>query len=401
MTLSVLPLVLLIVLSGCATKQPAVTEVDQNLPTVTGIKHITDMNSIGFEWNTVTDSNIAGYIIYRSNPQREDNKLDQHVKIDNKYSNHYVDTDLTPNTTYRYRFAVYSDEGTRSEASETITLQTTPMLDSVSFIQSVNVLPRQAKIIWRPHSSRSVKNYIVERKDSSSEWREIAKVPNRLSAEYIDMGLDDNTVYQYRVRVELFNGLISAPSEVVKATTKPLPPQVQNITASDDKPRAIVLEWDPVELDDFSHYKVYRKRLFWSYHAKVDRTRFVDEFEDDGISREYKVTAVDKDGLESIDSEVVKGNTLHKPKAPKIDLVRMDEKSIYIQWRPKDDRAQNYILIKNGERVANNITNTVYTDTEVEPGKEYRYAVISEDKYGLMSHRSDEASIFLPLIVER
>ncbi|MGM0624218.1 MAG: fibronectin type III domain-containing protein, partial [Campylobacterota bacterium] len=138
--------------------------MDENLPPVKNIKVIEDMSSIGFEWTTVLDSNIAGYVIYRSKPSQEDNKLDVIAKVDDKYSNHFVDYDLKPNTKYRYRFAVYTDEGTRGPGSKTITAQTMPMVEPISFIEAIDTLPRKSKIIWRPHSSRSVASYIIERK---------------------------------------------------------------------------------------------------------------------------------------------------------------------------------------------------------------------------------------------
>ncbi|MGM0622493.1 MAG: hypothetical protein ACQESH_00585, partial [Campylobacterota bacterium] len=139
--------------------------------------------------------------------------------------------------------------------------------------------------------------------------------------------------------------------------------------------------------------------VFWSYYAKTDKTTFVDEIDKDGHSSEYKITVVDEDELESLDSAIVRGTTLDKPQAPKIDLIKMDEKSIYIKWRPTDERAQSYVLTKNGEVILNNLTNTVYTDKEVEPGREYRYSVVAVDQYGLQSRASEQASLFLPLIV--
>lgn len=392
---------LILVMSGCSVNQPKPkNEIDPELPKVNDIKVIEDIDSIGFEWKTILDSNIQGYIIYRSNPQRNDNKLDEITRVDDRYSNHYVDRDLEPNTRYDYRFAVYTNEGTRGVPGETITTQTVPMVDSVSFIEAIQTLPRRAKVIWRPHSARNVQSYIIERKVPGKEWEQLATVDNRLSAEYIDDKLEDNSVYHYRIRVKLYNGLISAPSEIVTTQTKPLPPSVQSISATNDQPKKIVLEWQPVELEDFAYYKVYRKRFFWSYYAKTDKNMLVDEIEDDGVSREYKVTVVDQDGLESLDSAVVKGSTLPKPQAPKIGLIKMDEKSIYVQWYPMDNRAKSYILIKNGEVLLNNLTNTVYTDKDVQPGTEYNYSVISVDEYGLTSQESEEATLFLPLLME-
>ncbi len=396
-----LSVVLIFVISGCSLKQPQKQEIDPDMPRVQDVKIIEDIRTVAFEWQTVKDPGIDGYIIYRSNPSADEGKLREIERIDDKYSNHYVDESLEPNTKYYYRFATYKKDGPRSEPGQTHQVQTMQMIPPVSYIHSVQTLPRRAKIIWRPHSFRGTQGYVIEKKTPGSKWEEVAEVPNRLSAEYIDHDLPDNSIFHYRVRVKLYNGLLSEPSKEVTAKTKPLPPRVEKISATNDLPRKITVKWDPVNMDDFMHYKVYRKNIFWSYHAKTDKNRFNDHIDKDGKSYEYKVTTVDKDKLESLDSAVVKGSTLPKPQPPKIGLIKMDEQSIYLQWYPQDDRAQSYILVKNGEKFLDNITNTVYTDKEVETGREYEYSVISVDKHGLTSEESDSANLFLPMTVEQ
>jgi hypothetical protein len=392
---------LLIFVTGCNLKQPAPkADVDPQLPQVTNVKSIEDIDAIAFEWDTILHSNIQGYIIYRSNPDRDDNKLDEIARVNDKYSNHYVDANLKPNTPYSYRFAVYSNEQTRGNPGETINLKTMPMIESVSFIDAIQTLPRRAKIIWRPHTARNVSSYIVERKIPGREWEVIATVEGRLNAEYIDNDLEDNSVYHYRVKAKLYNGLVSEPSQTVTTQTKPLPPTVYNVTATNDQPKKIILEWNPVEMDDFAYYKVYRKRFFWSYHAKTDTNTFTDEFNDDGVERDYKVTVVDSDGLESLDSVVVKGTTLPQPQAPKIATVRYDEGGVFIQWYPNDGRTKRYILVKDGEVLVNGYENTEYFDRDVQPATEYKYSVYAVDEHNLVSDESERASILVPNLLQ-
>ncbi len=403
LSLKILSLASVLILSGCSLTQPKVVKpaVDPELPKVNDVKVIEDISTIGFEWQGAVDPRVKGYVVFRSNPQDEGGKLAEIDRVADRFATHYVDRKLQPNTKYFYRFATYTDDGVRSEPGKTIKTQTLPMIKSVSFIKAIQTLPRRVKLIWRPHTSRSVESYIIERKIAGEEWSKHAEIPNRLSAEYIDRNLEDNSVYNYRIRVKMYNGLISAPSEVVTAQTKPLPPMITKISATNDQPKQITVEWSLAKVEDFSHYKLYRKSFFWSYHAKVKQNRFVDRIDEDGESYEYKVSVVDKDGLESLHSVVVRGTTLPKPPAPKIGLIKMDEKSIYLQWHPSGDRAESFILIKNGERVLNNLTNTVYTDRDVQPGKEYNYSVIAVDEYGLTSEPSEEASLFLPMVLEK
>ena len=53
-------------------------------------------------------------------------------------------------------------------------------------------------------------------------------INQRLSVEYIDTGLDNNSTHKYRIKAFTFNDVESAPTQPLVATTKPLP-KVQQI----------------------------------------------------------------------------------------------------------------------------------------------------------------------------
>ncbi len=391
--------------SGCqptpqAPKKPI---IDKNLPTLTQIKFLTDITEIGFEWKPVLNENIGGYYVYRTEANGA-KKLERVATISDRYASHYVDTKLKPNSVYFYRFSVFSTNGRESIPSKTIKVKTNPMIESVSFIKAIRGLPHRVKLVWRPHPSPRVKSYIVEKSNFSViEWKTIATIDGRLNAEYIDSGLKDNKTFKYRVRVKTFDGLVSKPSKVVQAGTKPLPPVVENLKASYNLPKKILLTWDPTSDKDFAYYKVYRAinpLLFYSYIAKTKDTKYEDLINKNGESYYYYVTMVDKDGLESPRQKTsVAGATLAAPFPAYIVSSGFDGSKIEISWEPKDNRAVKFEVIKeygNKKKIFTNIRKKSFVDYDVKRGVEYTYKVVAIDKYGLASNESEKVVIAIP-----
>lgn len=398
--------VLVLFVSGCQNnpQPPKKPLIDQTLPKLTDIKFLTEITEVGFEWKPSFDERVSGYYIYRSNPEVTGAKLQRIATITDKYTSHFVDTKLKPSTTYQYRFSAYSFDKRESIASDTIRATTKPLIESVSFIKSITGLPNRVKLIWRPHSSQRVASYIVERNEfSSTKWDVLGQVNGRLNAEYIDAGLKDNKVYRYRVKVKTYDGLLSKPSEIVEAGTKPLPIMIKNLTATVDVPKKIVLKWNSAIEKDFSYYKVYRAvnpLLFYSYLAKTIDTSYEDLINSNGSSYYYYVTTVDKDGLESPrQGSPVTGTTLPIPSTVYITSSNHDGRSINLTWDTMDSRATRFNVIKeykDKKKIFTSITSNNFTDSDVARGIEYTYKVIAIDKYGLASKESQSIVIKMP-----
>ena len=398
--------VLALFVSGCTnTPQPSKKPViDQTLPKLTDIKFLSEVTEVGFEWKPSFDERVSGYYIYRSNPKIKNGKLQRIATIKDKYSSHFVDTGLKPETQYYYRFSTYSKNKRESVASDTIGVNTAPLIKSVAYIKAITGLPNRVKLIWRPHSSQRVASYIVERNEfTSTTWERLAKIKGRLNAEYIDAGLKDNRVFRYRVKVETYDGLISQPSQIVEAGTKPLPIEIKNVKATMDIPKKIVLSWDASVEKDFSYYKVYRAinpMLFYSYLAKTKDLKYEDLINTNGKSYYYFVTIVDKDGLESPRQQnEVTGSSLAIPASVYITSSNHDGRSINITWRSLDKRAVKYNVIKEfkgKKKIFTGIQGNSFNDADVLRGIEYKYNVVAIDKYGLASKKSENTIIEMP-----
>ena len=403
---------LILILSGCASKpKPAAQEevvIDATLPKIKLTEHgiKTEMKSVALEWEPVKDKRVKGMFLYKvaldanqTNGMIIDDYLDT---IDNRFSTHYLDTDVSPNSRYSYFFKTYSSEA-EGVQSEVFVVRTNPILDSVTWLHASKDMPRSAKIIWRPHTNKLVNGYQLQRRSlEENEFKIVSNIDGRLSAEYIDDNLKDKHTYIYRLCALTYNKIISNPSSEVTVTTKALPTEVDNIKATNNKPRMIVITWNKT---DFLKYNVYRSKTLdggYSLIAEISKNTFTDKITEDGMEYFYRVSTVDMDGLESnYEVNSAKGSTLAKPSAPAIVEAKIADGSVIIKWSSTDDRTKTYIVskrYKNGifdtiEEEFDGIKNTSFHDTKIEPQTIYFYKVYSVDKNNIRSNESIEIEL--------
>ncbi len=398
----------LILFAGCngALPTPAGNEfdIDEKLPVITLTKRgvVADMNEIAFEWKPIGQSGADGIKIYRSIGESNASYLIH--TINNRYSTHFVDLDVRPDTLYTYAFRSYKGDRVSNKSKEH-RVYSKPPLPSVAWIYAINGLPRMAKILWRPHKSENVEYYIIERKTiEGDEWEKVARVRGRLQAEYIDTDLKDKSTYRYRIRVQTFDGILSTPSEIVKVVTKPLPPVVTGLTATTKLPKEIRLHWNKSSYKDFERYYLYRsedKDGDYELIAKLYNNYFTDRIDQDGAVYYYKIAQKDIDGLESKkDASVVMGATLPKPLAPTLQDAKFTGSAITLRWIKTDPRSVKY-LVEREERTGwfesktkkFTTSQTHFVDKALLPNTKYTYRIYAVDKYGIVSNPSNEVSI--------
>lgn len=404
---------LLLFLTGCSLKNETekASNIDPSLPTPKNIKTITDMDSVGFEWDLINDNRLEGFRLYKSVPNEGDRTYrDVSGLIEGRFKTHYADEKLSPSTQYFYQLVSVAKDGRESPKSKIVETKTTDF-EPVPFVEAISDYPRSAKIIWRPYPNPKVAGYILERNDlGSSDWDRIKKVRGRLNVEYIDEGLDDNRVYKYRVIAYTYNDIKSAPSKVVEAKTKPLPPVITGLEATKNLPRSIDIKWQPTKIEDFEHYNLYRSSKrdgSYSVLSKLTKTSYSDQIDEDGEVYFYKVTAIDKDGLESLPSIPVEGMSLPIPATPAITSATIEGKKAVIKWSAGDSRAKSYIVsrssggwLKKEEIKFDDIKSTSFTDDSIVPNIKYDYKVSAVDENGLVSKPTDAAVLLLPAELE-
>jgi fibronectin type 3 domain-containing protein len=405
-------------IAGCSTQRdlqtPQKPKINPDLPIIDNqkVRMLPDIKSIALEWQGTSIKDARGYHIYRSDLQKEGEELKRIASIEEKYAKHYVDTNLNPATHYIYAISVIGPDGTESRPSKAKGVKTLPVLDSVSFIHATSELPRKVRIEWRPHESYAVEKYVVERNTAkTSEWKKIATVDNRLSAEYIDTDLRDNEKYTYRVRSITYNGITSKPSQSVSAVTKALPTSVSELMATKDQPRKIALAWVHSTQDDVVNYRIYYSSSADGSYSKLQTipataNRIEHLINEDNKRFFYKVTTIDKDGLEA-DLKLlpaVEGLTLPAPMQPTITLALIKDNTVILNWASGDSRAVTYNIYKTQEngmfdnktQVIKDVKDVRFEDTDVTRGVTYEYQIQAVDKYNLVSAKTPKASLSIP-----
>ncbi len=395
--------------SGVSPKPKEDTVIDETLPVISLTKNgtVVDMKAIAFEWKSIKDHRVEGFYIYKKYPSTQDSarKLEYYKTIESRFPTHFVDTDVMPDTKYSYAFKTFSKDA-EGRLSRVIVLNSLPALESVSWIHSITDMPRSAKIIWRPHNNQKVKSYIIERKTlEDKKWEEIAVLEGRLNAEYIDLDLKDNFIYNYRVRVYTFDDVTSSPSQIVKAVTKALPESITKITATKTLPKRIRLSWNKSQAKDFALYYLYRSQSIngpYELIATLHNNRFEDKIGEDGKSYFYRVSVVDRDGLESKHEKLsIHGMTLAKPEAPAVVKANDLGNTVEITWNKIDSRSKTFIVRKSYKKSwidtvtedFEGIRGQRFVDKEVVPGSHYTYVVFGVDENGIKSEPSIEINI--------
>ena len=410
------PLLLVLLISGCSVKDlntPDKPKIDATLEVVdsNSIRTIADVTDIAFEWQKVDDVRVVGYNFYRAKLNDENIKLNHIELVDNRYATHFVDEDLEPDTTYTYSITTGTENDFESNPTKSFEVKTLPRPDAVPFIQAISNLPRQIKIIWRPHPNESIEYYKVERsKPEDNEWKSLKTIKGRLQAEFIDTDLKDNVVYFYRVTAYNYNDIASKPSQTVQAQTKPLPLGIKNLKVSQDQPKKITLQWEASSAENIIQQNIYRNSSLngsFDLIKKVNTETFTfeDNINEDGRTYFYKVTVIDKDGLESsINVNAKMGRTLSALSKPVLTLAMIQGEKAILNWQAGDNRAKSYTIFKKAKlsffssktTKYTNITELRFEDTDIARGVEYEYSIQSIDEFGITSEKTANTTLILP-----
>ena len=410
-----------IVFSGCEKELEVASKpkIDINLPVVEtdSIKTMQDFTSIALEWKSIDIAQAKGYLIYRSDMQKDGQSFQRVATIKNKYATHHLDKGLEMGHKYSYTVSLLGMDGVESSPSSPVTASTKPHFKSVSLIDTISNLPRQIKVLWRPHTNSRVSEYIIERTTPvTAKWKELAVVKDRYNVEYIDENLGDNEIYLYRIKAVTFDDIISTPSKLSSATTKPLPGQIKGLEATRDVPRKIQLSWGASKTKDVVSYNIYRASSVDGGFSKIsyalaEHNAFDDLINEDGKIYFYKITTVDKDNLESKIDELAPtmGSTLAKPRMPQITLAQIQGNKIILNWESSDDRTVSFNIFKRAKegwettdkKMIANTKELRFEDPDVVRGVEYRYSIQAVDKHGLASKQTEELSSMLPKLEQK
>ncbi len=366
------------------------------------------MTEIAIEWKPVIRRNIAGYRIFRS----ENGSRFKLIKIlPDRYSAHFTDTNIRPNSTYVYKVSLFSNDGRVSLTNTTKPVSTKGQVQPPVLVEVISDLPNRVKLLWRIHPNPIVKAYIIERREvGKKQWRKVAILRNRLTVEYIDKDVVPGREYEYRIRAKTYDGVVSPPSEARSGHAKALPMPITRINATDNMPKQIQITWmDPNEgTRQITHYNIYSSAFKDGLYTKLASTKdksYIDKINKDGAVRYYQVTAVDSDGLESPRGVIVaKGKTMGNGAGPVINSAVVRHNAVILTWLPPKEPVSSYTIVKkywDGWRLRklkivdfkSDRVPVRFIDKKIKPNTKYTYYVYGVNDLGIPTEPSQAISV--------
>jgi len=203
----------LLTFNGCGGIQGLmIYDIDPTLQSIDNVKSLPTQSSVGFEWEKTKDYRVQGINIYRGNSQQGKQSLKRIGSVSNRYGTHFVDTHVKPDSSYIYTFTTYSI-GKESRHGSIVKVRTPAPIKGVSFFKAYKVAPGVIKLLWSPHTNKSINRYVIERSVNGGTWEYVAKVRGRLMVEYIDTFTRSGNHYKYRIFSKSYNRVLSKASE--------------------------------------------------------------------------------------------------------------------------------------------------------------------------------------------
>lgn len=169
-------------------------------------------DTIKIEWDANTESDLAGYIIYKGTVK---NHFTDSIDVGNKTS--YVDTNVKYDSTYYYAVAAYDSDGNKSQLSDIIEITPTVRPAAPTNL-SYRYDSNSALLLWKIQNDNTISKVNIYRSDSPD-----IKSPQIFSVDknqnyFVDKNLVKGKTYYYCVTVTDTNKVESLRSEVLSIT---------------------------------------------------------------------------------------------------------------------------------------------------------------------------------------
>ena len=310
------------------------------------IANVLSTSSIILTWDNV--ENALSYNVYRDGEM-----------IINVTNTNYTDNNLEYNTEYCYTVTAVRNE-TETDKSEEKCVKTfdLPITTPTNLVAEATGT-----------SSISLTWNAVENALSYNIYNGVNKIANVITNSYEVNNLNYYTDYCFTVTA-VRNETETENSEPSCATTFDLPITTpKNLVANVLSTSSIILTWDNVE--NALSYNVYRDG---EMIINVTNTNYTDKDLEYNTKYCYTVTAVRNDE-ESDKSEEKCAKTFDLPITTPENLIAnvLSTSSIILTW-DNVENALSYNVYRDGEMIIN-VTNTNYTDNNLEYNTEYCYTV--------------------------
>lgn len=263
---------------------------------------------VTLDWENLSQPEVAGYIVYRSDDGEEFKRL---RKITGKDKNQLVDAKkLKDGKKYYYRLVAFNIVNIESAPTETVEALTKSIPTTPQGLAAADGEAKQTHLTWQANPETDIKEYRLWRSmNANTGFTVLARIKTNETS-YNDLRLKDGKKYYYRLTTVDNDGLVSEPSDVVFITTK-IPPQAPSQPRATPAKTTVALIWEASQSEGVVSYNVYSKGFFSPTRlGTTDETSFVVEGLKPNHTSTFYVTAVDDTGLESKPSAGIKTTTL-------------------------------------------------------------------------------------------
>ncbi len=380
-----------------------------------------EIRSVPLTWDEHPNEEVAGYIVYRSNTPV--GPFESIASLKGRKTISYTDYNegsgsspkLEDSTIYHYAISAYSPYEVEGDKSFSIAVRTSDPPTPPLGLEVIGWRAREVPIRWKAHEDKNVRGYFILRsKNETGPFDELVEIKGRNKNGYIDKGssgyysglgkLEDLTTYYYRLQAYNWVDAKSEPSEIVAATTKaaPLPPE--DVKAASLRPNSIPLSWRESPESDLKEYRIYRSDKEDGKYRKLGdspagKNYYLDDRLDNFETWFYKITAINKEGIESGFSLIGTATTKKLPDKITGLAWDWDGDKVTLKWNASQEMdIETYRIYTKGFFGWSKIAETKevsFTVPGFKGGEKEVFSITSFDSDGLESKKSDSLTIDL------
>jgi fibronectin type 3 domain-containing protein len=390
---------------------PELREAGADLPAPEGLRAQSgELRAVSLQWDPLLTPQVAGYAVERALAEQgpfarigavadhaETAFLDQGADGATRDDGSLV---LGDGSTVFYRVRPFGPAGELgAQPSATVAATTAPPPAPPPGLRAWSHQPRAVPLAWEPSPDPTVGGYRVERSPTSrGPFQALAELGDRHVTVYVDRGLGDLRVFYYRVAARNRAGGVGAPSDPVRAVTKPEPLPPFGLRLAAQKLGANRIAWQPNVEGDITAYRFFRvkgRRRELLAELPASET----EGWDPGVGADeaalYTVIALDRDGLDSSAAKPLAVTSVGYGLAA---TARRD--GVSLTWNPRAEegwqRSRVFRHAFMGTTELGVAEAGAWLDTDVKPGHRYRYSVVLERADGTQAPPASPVEIQVP-----
>ncbi|MFS1701970.1 hypothetical protein [Alteromonas sp. AMM-1] len=358
-------------------------------------------SSILVSWEPSNEIDIKQYRLYR----RWNNGSWQQLATVPASETQFADSDLKPYAQTSYYVVAEDKDGLLSDPSDYAVAKSP---DTIALQVTAEGGLRRTDLSWSQH--RNIDGYrIYRRLQGSASWKLIKNITTPSITEFSDddrRNLADGVTYDY-VITAVDGDTETEQSNIVSATTKPVPMPPDQFQAVSGEVKKVVLSWVPLTDPDVKGYKIYRKdgSSFDLLDTLDSRTRssYADEGNffkklKDGTEYEYQIVAYNQyDAIGPASASVVAQT---KPVPARVEGLVASESipNVVLNWQANPESDIGVYQVYRGSgcsslRKLASVKNTSYVDADVSGGRSYCYRVSAIDNDELEGNPSSSVEI--------